>query len=401
VSFVPAFVAHPGVSTREIVIAGLILTVPLVFFPLTVFRTLLDVRQRTYIVNLLLILQSLITIAMQLFAAFYGFGLTGVCVAVTIAQVPLFAVVTYYGLQDHPRFWRARSRPEVRKRLWSVNWSVFICKTMGRIGLQSDNLVVGQALGPAAVSSFFLTQRGAVIAQNQLQGIGQSVWAGLMELQQRGETEKFEIRLAELTSIVSGLGLAILGSIALFNRSFVALWTGAALYAGPAVNWIVCINAWMWSIFSLWNWPIDASGSTRHMVPYAVVGGLVNLGISVAATRVVGISGPLIGTLIVFTAIYSWAIPGILKRVFAIHPLRLISAALQPLSWGVPYLALNYWIFAQYPPSGWVMLAIDSALTASGSILLWWFLTLNHIDRRLWSTRLLGLKIQREATAEI
>src|SRR5262249_2745756 len=154
-----------------------------------------------------------------------------------------------------------------------------------------------------------LTQRGAVIAQNQLQGVGQAVWAGLMELHHRGESDKFEHRLAELTSVVSGLGLAILGSIAVFNHAFVGLWTGSNGYAGSAVNWIVCVNAWMWSIFSLWGWPIDASGNTRRMVPYAVVGGILNLGVSIAATRIVGISGPLIGTLLVFTVIYSWAIP--------------------------------------------------------------------------------------------
>jgi len=271
---------------------------------------------------------------------------------------------------------------------------------MGRIGLQSDNLVVGQALGPTSVASFFLTQRGAVIAQNQLQGIGQSVWAGLMELQLRNETRKFELRLVELTSLVSGLGIAVLGSIALFNRSFVGLWTGPDLYAGHAVNSIVCINAWMWSIFSLWCWPIDASGNTRRLVPYAIVCGILNLAVSVGATHAIGISGPLIGTLVTFTAVYSWAIPRTLKRVFAIESRCLIVAALRPLVWGIPYLAFSYWLFAQYPPTGWFTLASESALCAMGSLSLWWCFTLNSVDRKLWVARLLGLRTQRTMPVE-
>jgi O-antigen/teichoic acid export membrane protein len=402
VAFVPMFVEHRGISRSEMIAAGLILTVPLMFLPISIFRSLLDVRQRTYLVNLLLIFQSVLTVLLQLSAAFLGFGLLGVCAAATIAQVPFIAVVTWHGLRSYPRFWRSEPQREMRKRIWSVNWSVFIYKTMGRIGLHSDNLVVGQALGPAAVASFFLTQRGAVIAQNQLQGIGQVAWAGLMELHHRGEARKFELRLVELTSLVSGLGIAVLGSIAVFNHSFVNLWTGTTIYAGSAVNWIVGINAWMWSIFSLWGWPVDASGNTRSMVPFSVAGGLLNLAVSIAATRIVGISGPLLGTLVAFVAVYSWAIPGILKRVFDIDPSRLVWAALKPLAWGVPYISLAWWTFSQRPVNSWPSLVVDSGLTALGSLALWWFLSLNGTDRQAWSARLQVLRIrQTAAVAEL
>src|SRR5206468_3249157 len=147
-------------------------------------------------------------------------------------------------------------------------------------------------------------------------------------------------RLLDLTSLVSGLGLAILGPIAVYSEPFMRLWVGPAYFAGYAVSVLASVNAWLWSLSALWSWPVSGTGRVHRWLPYAVVSAILNIGISVVATIRLGIIGPLLGTLAAFVLVQSWGWPRVLRELFSIEPRRLLGRAAAPMLWGGPYLAV-------------------------------------------------------------
>jgi O-antigen/teichoic acid export membrane protein len=252
--------------------------------------------------------------------------------------------------------------------------------------LLSDNIVIGWMMGPALVAPFFLTQRLAQIAQLQLQAIGNSTWAGLVELHSQGQTQKFCSRLVELTALVSGLGVAVLGPIGAYNRQFITLWVGVGSYAGEWVNAIACLNIWMWAIVSLWCWPIGGAGHLGTWLPYALWFTGVNIAVSVVATHFLGLVGPLIGTLAAFLLVDSWAAPVVLGKVFDPSLRALWKPALAPLLWGAPYSVILWLVARSHTPRGWVGLGAEAGAAGLGGLSLWW-LSLGSDLRGEWQFR--------------
>jgi len=390
----PKLVSLELVSSDELRRAGLILFTVFLVTPLSVFRALTEAEQRGYIVNVLLVIQSVLMTGLLLATAWAGWGLVGQSLATVVAQLPAVLILTGLGMRAYPGVWSAVPDAASTKALWALNWPTLAHNISGRIGLLSDNVIVAWVLGPVAVVPFYLTQRLTTMAQAQLQGLGNATWAGLAELHAQGQFKTFRLRLVELTGMVSGLGVAVLGPIAAYNPHFIERWVGPVAFAGEAVNLIACANVWLWSLSSLWGWPLAGTGHIGRWVPYAVVFTLVNVVVSIAGTLVLGLVGPLLGTLVGFLLVSAWALPWVLNQVFVVSPWTLWRAALTPLAWGVPYAAIMWLLARAHTPWGWFGLATEMSLAALGGLALWWTLSLSATDRTLWVIRVRGVLSQ-------
>lgn len=388
ISGMPYFLSDlASITPAELRIAGWVLLIPVVWVPVSVFRALIETRQKAYVINTVLTAQALLNTALLVMAAWAGWGLVGQTLGTTLALLPMPIVLIAQGIRDYKGILRAQPDPAAMAELRSLNWPTFWFNLSGRLGLLSDNIVIGRVLGPTAVSPFFLTQRLAQIAQSQLQQIGNATWAGLVELYAQGQTERFCSRLRDLTSLVSGLGVAILGTIAAYNHHFIHLWLGEKGYAGDWVTLIACFNIWMWAITSLWGWPISGAGHIAKWVPYAMAFTAINVGVSIGATFWVGLPGPLIGTCVGFVSIFSWAMPKVLGQCFAPELAEIWKTAAAPLGWGVPYSLAVWWVAHSHAPWGWIGLAAEAGAAGIAGLLLWWRLTLSPSLRLEWQGR--------------
>jgi O-antigen/teichoic acid export membrane protein len=383
----PHFMKLQSIHPAELRIAGWILLIPVAWVPLSVYRALTEAQQRGYLVNLLLSLQALLTTGLLVLFAWAGWGLTGQAVATTAGMMPITLALAWAGVSGYRGSLTAKPETVVMREVRSLNWPTFWFNMSGRLGLLSDNVVIGWILGPAAVAPFFLTQRLAQIAQVQLQAIGNATWAGLVELSAQRQTSKFCARLEELTSIVSGIGIAVLAPIAAYNRYFIELWVGPHSWAGGWVNGLACLNIWMWAITSLWGWPLSGAGHIAAWTPYAVVFMAINVAVSIVATLLFGVVGPLLGTLTAFLLIHSWAMPHVLGKVFDPQLRSLWKPALAPLMWGAPYSALIWLVARSHRPRGWTGLAAEAGAAALGGLFLW-CLSLGSDQREHWYLRL-------------
>lgn len=384
----PRVISAETIGVAELRIAALILLVSALLTPLSVFRLLAEARQRSYLVNLSFSVQTLLMTGMLLVTAWAGWGLAGQSLSNVIAVSLIMLFLAWDGRRAYKGVFSERSNRETSRALWSLNWPTFIFNLSGRVGLLTDNIIIAWVIGPTAVVAFFLTQRLASIALGQMQGIGSATWAGLVELHVQGQTETFRARLLELTGLVSGLSLCLLGPIAAYNHYFIENWVGALNYAGESINVIACLNCWLLGIFSLWGWPVSGTGNIRRWTPYAVVFMLVNLLVSIVGTLTLGAVGPLLGTLVAFLTVYSWALPRVLECIFGLSQWQLWRSALAPLLWGVPYITIVCVIGRNHTPGGWFGLIVEMALTGLGGLILWWMFSLTRATRAIWIARL-------------
>jgi O-antigen/teichoic acid export membrane protein len=383
------FVLHaPHLAVGELRAAALVALVPVLMTPLLVFRALAEARQRTYLLNLLMTGQAILTTLLCLATARAGWGLVGQSLAAALAQAPAILALAYDGKRAFGKIGLPHAAFDARSVLASLRWPSWIHSLADRVGLVSDSVIIAWLLGPMSVTPFFLTQQLPMLMQFLLRGLSNATWAGLVELHTQGQHAVFRQRLLELTGLICGLGVAVLGPVAAYNHHFVRQWVGASADAGEIVTVLACANAWLWALFSLWSWPILGAGHIGRWAPYSAAFILVNVPMSVFATHLCGLPGPLIGSSTGFLLIDAWAMPRVLNRVFALSPTGLWRAALTPLWWGLPYAGAMWYLAHNHRPAGWAALGAEMAAATLGGLALWGRLGVSRELRSKWQSQL-------------
>jgi len=372
--------------------ACIIVLLGVAFVPLAPFRALVEARQRGYWINALLVLHSLLVTGLALAMAWAGWGISGQCLAVVLAGVAFRLVLAWAALREFPGLLAASIRQapeaEVWRGLWNLNWPTLIFNLAGRVSLLTDNIIVAGLLGAAPVVPFFVTQRLAMLAQRELQGIGNASWAALAELHARGELKTFNQRLIELTTLVTVLGVACMVPLAAYNRHFVTLWVGPARYGGQALTIIASLNAILLATFSLWGWCVSGTGQIGEMSNAMVIQATINLTLSIILTERLGSLGPVLGTFVSFMAVSVWYLPLLLRRLFGTSLKELIGAIAAPLELGLPYAAIVWWVAEVHEAGGLLKTASEIGVAALLYLASWWLVVLKRPERAGWSERI-------------
>jgi O-antigen/teichoic acid export membrane protein len=363
-------------------------------------RSLVEVRQKGYVINLLLTGQSLLMTGLALWLAAEGWGITGQSVALVAGTWAFGLAVSAAVLREQPGLLRAamtvRPDDETRRELRSLSVPTLLLNLSGRVSNLTDNLVVGAILDTTRVNSLFNTQRLAALGQSVLTGVGSASWAGLAELHARGERETFNRRLVELSRLVAVLAVVGLGPVVAYNRAFIHLWLGLDgpdfTYGGDLVIVVAAVNVFLFSLQSLWAWCFTATGNVRYIVPQTAVVAVVNLSASVALTHKVGLVGPLLGTTIAMSTMGLTVLPALLRRVFGTPLGALAGAVGGPFLWGVVSTSGLYWLTRHHEPSGWFALGAEMSVAALASLAFSVAVLLTPEDRDLWRRRLQGLR---------
>lgn len=384
----PYVLSLKAVTTYELRSAGLISLFAAILAPMAIFRSLAETRQKQYLYNLLMTMQSILMTILWVVAAKAGWGLPGQSLAYVLALIPAAIVFLWDATREYGSIFSAPPDPSVTKALLDLNKPTLIHHVTERITLISDNVIIGWILGPLAVVPFYLTQRAMILSQMQLQSLNHSAWAALAELYSRGKNELLRTRILDITGTIGGLGVAVLGPIAALNHHLIGQWVGSQNYAGEVVTITASINIWLWGIYSSWIWPLFATGQIGRWAPYAVVFAILKISLSIILTYKFGLVGPLLGTFSGFLLLDSWALPKILKQTFHLSPWVLWRTALTPLSWGLFYATILWIVGQKYAPSGLGGLLLEMGAGMLGGLVLYWILSLDKDARSEWRYRL-------------
>jgi O-antigen/teichoic acid export membrane protein len=363
------------------------------FVPLSPLRWVADACQRSYFVNGAMVAQSLTITTGAVAFAHAGWGIKGQFAAVVIGGA-IFQFLIWFDARRNARTSASLGKiaaksdvDEAMREIRKLNTPTLILSICGRIGLLTDNIVIAFFISPAAVVPFMLTQRLAQVAQGQLQSVGGATWAALAELHMTGQSEIFNQRLIELTRFVTIIGLTGTIPIVCYNRSFVGLWIGPTQYGGDLLCVLAGLNAVLLAVLSLWSWTFSGTGLVAKIMPLNIIAVVINVVVSVVATREFGLPGPLIGTTVAFLGVFIWWEPRLLASSFGTSTRQLLLAVWHPVALALPFAGTLWMIVKQHPPRGWLQLGVE---TGSAAVLFAGYALLaimNEAERRTWLAR--------------
>ncbi|MBI4402677.1 MAG: oligosaccharide flippase family protein [Deltaproteobacteria bacterium] len=390
VLFIPRLVPVSTQHVADLQIGCFIGLLTVIFVPLYPFRSLLMALQKGYLVESSLFLQQILILALAVFFVWGGWGIKGQMFALLIGQIPSYIFFVWYAIRSYPGILGNRvtvDQADLVKNLWKLNWPNFVFVAYGRITLCADNIVIALVLNPAAIAPFFLTQRLVQLAATHIQGIGNASWAGITEIHFQEQHDLFNRRVVELTKLVVICGVAICMPICAYNHHFIRLWVGSHHFAGEWLTFLAVANAIFQSIFSLWGWCFTGTGTMGHLAPTLIVGGVLNLGLSILFTFWLGMIGPLLGTFLTVWVVLCVLLTKIMERVFGVRSQELLKAIFVPLGWGFAAGA-GAWLFAHsHSPGGWLGLAGEMGAIGCLFGVFAWFFCLNELERQLWTGR--------------
>jgi O-antigen/teichoic acid export membrane protein len=372
--------------------AMLMLATPLLLPLFAPFRALLEARQESYWVNMLITIQLPVITGASLVLAKLGFGITGQVLALLVGALVLQVPIVRWGMKQYSHVllqaMRHRPDPEARREIRKLNGPTLTVNVCGRINFLTDNIVVAAIMSPAAVVPFILTQKLALLVQAQLQNIGGASWAGLAELHAHGEHAMFRTRLLELTRITAVAGIAALIPIAAYNHQFVVRWVGAIGFGGGRLTALACLNALLLSLVSLWSWVFTATGEIKRIVGPLAVQTAINITFSVLLTYRGGMLGPVAGTTVALLSVSAWMLPRLLHRTFGVPLGELARAIAYPALLGLPYAAIIGILAYRYTAARWTDLLAEMVVAGLLYLLAAYNLILNAGERRMWGNRL-------------
>jgi O-antigen/teichoic acid export membrane protein len=379
------------VNNADLSIAWFVVVVGSLLLVLAPYRALVEANQRGYQVNLLLLLQALVTVGLSLAFAYRGGGISGQCLANLLGLVPTHVVLLLMALARYSGLVRDLWAPipsGIRERMKELSRASLKIQVCGRVSFMTDAIIVGAFLGSAQVTALFVTQRLAMLLQNLLGSVGTAVWAGLADLHGRGLKDLFVRRILDVTKLISLLGVATLGPIAAGNASFVSLWVGPDKYGGLAVTLVSALNGYLVPLLAFWGWCFSGTGQTPLVVRMSVLSAGVNLSASVALTAGLRLTvGPLLGTSVAFLTVLMRLYPGLLRTHFDVPPRPLMKAVLAPLVLGAPVSGVLWLVVRAYPPSNLLVLGFEMGVATLVILGLGYRLLLDPSERQEWLGR--------------
>jgi len=361
--------------------------------PLLVFRPLLEASQRGYWVQWSSAVQYGLTGGLSVGLAAIGAGVPGLFLATVAGSGAASLLLTWQGVRRYPEIRTGWRQVVVLPSVFSG--AMFLFNLCSRLSLMSDTIVIGLILGPIEVVMFTVTQRLLLVVDTQMLAVGTAVWPALADLYHRGQVERFNERLIQLTRWSGALMGSMVVPVMAYTPAFVTLWVGDSRYGGHLLTVATAVFVWLHGVIALWGWPLVTLGRVHRLVPVMVVGTVVNVAVSVGGTWMWGVAGPALGSAVGYAVVHLGWMALLLHQEFR-TPLRtLLQAVVLPLLIAVPLGSLLFlWADTFAPQKGgegfgtsfgltpWVLLGghmVASALV-SGAIMGW--SVLRGVDRR-------------------
>ncbi len=367
----------------------LMLAATAVFIPLQPYRIYLEASNQGHKVNLIAFAQNLLLLILALAFAALGLGLRSQGLAVLTSTVVGVALLVRFADVRIP--WPRRRDPAIVSELRRHQRPQVLNDAAYKIGQNCDQLLIAFFLGPEAVTKVFLGQRIVLILQGQLQALGQSSFASLGNLYY-SDPAVFRQRALEVTKLIAVGAVAVLVPVCLFNRSFIALWVGREYLLGDdTLTLLAAGNAYLFGLFSFWALLFTVLAKPAVLTPTLWTQALVNVGASLAGTRLLGPPGPIAGTLVSFLVVSLWSYPRLLTVHFGLPVRAILARVFGPLVVAGLTLGLAAALPARPDPQSWAgLIAAGTTVSVLYGVLLF-FTMFNRAERAQHTQRMAKL----------
>lgn len=195
---------------------------------------------------------------------------------------------------------------DAASRLLHLGFLFFIMQIAGAVGYQTDNLIIAQVLGAAAVAQYAVPFRLFAVIPAILSMLIAPLWPAYAEASSRGDVDWIKATLKR--SMLLGLAVVIPANLLLVGlaRPIIRLWVGSQIVP----SFLLLTGLATWSILSGVSGPLamflNGIGFIRVQAICSVLMAVSNIGLSIYLTRRIGISGVIYGSIsstVLFTLI--------------------------------------------------------------------------------------------------
>ena len=301
------FNVHSAIAVREA--GSTLLAVFLCFslsLPLGAVRGTLLGMQRGYVSSAWNIAGSIASLGAVLIAIRLRAGLP--ILAISVAAPPVLASA----LNGAHLFFASHS--ELRPRFSDFSWTLalrilrtgvmfLLLQLSYVIGMQTDNIVIAQILGPKAVSDYSVPSKLYNIVLALLIILSGSLWPAYTDAMATRDREWIVNAFRRVTIVGTTLAVVSSAALYLFANRILSVWVGSSIQASRV--FLVLLGAMCITSAYLQPMSFLLNGLSRFRVQ--VICGLVmaalNLGLSIVFVERYGIIGAILGTVVATIAV--------------------------------------------------------------------------------------------------
>ena len=290
----------------------------LVMFPARILHAVLQGLQETPFLARVAVGTWALGTATTVLLVLSGIGLYAVAIGWLTTQT-VSTALWWFRLRSRYAHVLPRALPRFSRELvagWSHSglW-VSVAQIAQMLLAGTDLVIIGHALGPAAIVPYAVTGKLISVLANQPQMVMQAAQPALSELR---ATVDARHRLLDVTTALTQLMLLISGAVFLIvlatNQGFVGWWVGSSQYAGLAVT--VALLASM--LLRHWNtttvYTMFAFGNERRIALTALADGMVTVVAALLLVHRLGSLGAVIASIVGVSVV---SLPNNLKALAA------------------------------------------------------------------------------------
>jgi len=365
----------------------------LLALPLGLFRNALYGEQRVYLINLIQVAATVAYAAGSWLALRRGYGvlaLAWVNLAAMLLEYLGYAWFAYRKMA-HLRLSHQLLDRRLLKEAASFSSAQFLINVASLILLRTDPIIVSAFLPLSAVAIYAVALKvaeNAYLLAKQFTNL-----LGPLAAQLKGKAEDTKIRFifVNCTKFAMAPCMMLTVSMYVFGREALGFWVGPQFAPGGAILMVLLTAMTLGMAELTASAVLSMTGHHRVTAWAAVAEVVVNVGLSVALVRPLGLVGVAVGTLATSVLI------GLLVTVrracelhgvtYSSYAARALAPALLP---GAAQFAMTLALKRWAPPGGLLAVGILIIPGALLYVLLFWFFCIERSEKDLLVSKLLG-----------
>lgn len=228
-------------------------------------------------------------------------GLPLLAGAMTFTTLVVTAIngIVYFGRHRPELSPRLREfQPTMARTLLGTGVVFLVLQVAGMIGYEIDNIVISRVIGPEAVQQYAIPMKLFMLTPAVLVLGLMPLWPAYREAAARGDmawvrrTLRRSVALTAVATAVASVGLVV------FGPAILAWWVGDAVTPTPAL--LIGMGLWAiaFGVSTCLAMLLNAADVIKSQAILAIVMATVNLALSVALVREIGVAGAVYGSLI-------------------------------------------------------------------------------------------------------
>lgn len=348
-------------------------------FPLVIFEATLEGLQKFLPINLVSVATAVLRAAFIIVALEYGLGLLTVAgITVGLAMVRGLAYVALVLRALDVEWGRQFVDWGTFRKTGQYGLKTFAIDIAGRLRWESDALIIGMFLSPAAITFYSVGSKLTSYPGRFVDGLASIFLPMTSHFEALGNKDRLRQILITGNRACALVTLPFVAMLVVLGKPIIRLWVGTSYVSSYSVLILLVIPLAL-------KWIQEGSrrilfGVERHgaLAIVGVVAGVVKVGLSIFLARHLGIVGVALGTTIAISATYMFFLPVYICRVLEVRLTRFLAETYKlPLTLCAPLVGALLLLEHLLPSSSIVGLLVELSCggVVYGAGLLWFFLT--------------------------